>query len=187
MNDKVNMKPAIAQNPDIKFLGKMLGDVIKAYGGDKLYRQTEYIRATSVDRFRRTNGSLDNDSGEIDSGLGALNLDDTINFVRGFMLFSMLANLAEDRQGVEQEEGATVAEAIEALSKKGVSSDDIIELLGRANVKPVLTAHPTEVRRKSMIDHKNHIADLMKLKDAGQSHTESVSYTHLTLPTICSV
>ncbi len=169
MNDT---KPTIAQNPDIKFLGKMLGDVIKAYGGENIYRQTEYIRATSVDRFRRNNGLLGSDNDDVDSGLSALNLDDTINFVRGFMLFSMLANLAEDRQGVEQEDGATVAEAIEELSSHGVDKDDIIELLGKAKIMPVLTAHPTEVRRKSMIDHKNHIATLMALKDKGYEVTE---------------
>jgi len=83
---------AISQNPDIRFLGKMLGDVIRAYGGEQLFRQTEYIRSTSVDRFRQIEGA---DSS--DRGLGALSLDDTLNFVRGFMLFSLLANLAEDR------------------------------------------------------------------------------------------
>ena len=78
---------AISQNPDIRFLGKMLGDVIRAYGGEQLFRQTEYIRSTSVDRFRKIEGA---DSS--DRGLGALSLDDTLNFVRGFMLFSLLAN-----------------------------------------------------------------------------------------------
>ena len=63
----------ITQNHDVRLLGKMLGDVIRAYGGDKLYRQTEYIRSTSVDRFRRLAGA---DSS--DRGLGALNLDDTL-------------------------------------------------------------------------------------------------------------
>ena len=93
---------SISQNPDIRLLGKMLGDVIRAYGGDKLYRQTEYIRSTSVDRFRGIEGADSNDR-----GLGALSLDDTLNFVRGFMLFSLLANLAEDRQGLAHEDGAT--------------------------------------------------------------------------------
>ena len=88
----------ISQNPDIRYLGRILGDVIRAYGGDKLFRQTEYIRSASVDRHR---GLADADA--IDPGLEALSLDDTISFVRGFMLFSMLANLAEDRQGVAAE------------------------------------------------------------------------------------
>ena len=49
------------------FLGKMLGDVIRAYGGEKLFRQTEYIRSTSVDRFRGIEGA-----DASDRGLGAL-------------------------------------------------------------------------------------------------------------------
>jgi phosphoenolpyruvate carboxylase len=42
----------ITQNPDIRFLGRILGDVIRAYGGDALYRRIEYIRSVSVDRAR---------------------------------------------------------------------------------------------------------------------------------------
>ena len=158
---------AISQNPDIRFLGKMLGDVIRAYGGENLFRQTEYIRSTSVDRFRRIEGA---DSS--DRGLGALSLDDTLNFVRGFMLFSLLANLAEDRQGLAHEDGATVAEACTRLEAEGVCLKDIRAMLGQSLIVPVLTAHPTEVRRKSIIDHKNRIARLMTLRDQGQTVTE---------------
>src|SRR3546814_9264677 len=46
--------PAITQNPDIRYLGRLLGDVIRAYGGEKIYKQTEYIRSASVDRARRS-------------------------------------------------------------------------------------------------------------------------------------
>ncbi len=158
---------AISQNPDIRFLGKMLGDVIRAYGGEKLFRQTEYIRSTSVDRFRKVEGAEASDS-----GLGALSLDDTLNFVRGFMLFSLLANLAEDRQGLAHEDGAMVAEACARLMAEGVALTDIREMLGHSLIVPVLTAHPTEVRRKSIIDHKNRIAKLMELRDQGQTVTE---------------
>jgi phosphoenolpyruvate carboxylase len=156
----------ISQNPDVRLLGKMLGEVIRAYGGDKLYRQTEYIRSTSVDRFRGIEGADTSDR-----GLGALSLDDTLNFVRGFMLFSLLANLAEDRQGLAHEEGATVAEAFARLQAEGVSLDMVMDMLGHSLIVPVLTAHPTEVRRKSIIDHKNRIATLMAMRDQGQMTT----------------
>ena len=109
----------ISQNPDIRYLGRILGDVIRAYGGEKLYQQTEYIRAASVERYRGTTGNAPTE-GAIDTGLDALSLDDTLSFVRGFMLFSMLANLAEDRQGVAQEDGATVEQAIAHLKSQGV-------------------------------------------------------------------
>jgi phosphoenolpyruvate carboxylase len=156
----------ISQNQDVRFLGKMLGDVIRAYGGDKLFRQTEYIRSTSVDRFRGIEGAHTSDR-----GLVALSLDDTLNFVRGFMLFSLLANLAEDRQGLAHEDGATVAEAFERLKGEGVNPDAVMEMLSHSLIVPVLTAHPTEVRRKSIIDHKNRIATLMALRDDGQTVT----------------
>ncbi|RVT92828.1 phosphoenolpyruvate carboxylase [Sphingomonas crocodyli] len=158
--------PPITQNPDIRFLGRLLGDVIKAYGGETLFRRIEYIRSASVDRAR---GIVDAHS--IDSGLDALTLDDTLSFVRGFMLFSMLANLAEDRQGVAAEPGADVASALARLEQEGISRSEVLDLLNRSLIAPVLTAHPTEVRRKSMIDHRNHIAELMALKDIGRTET----------------
>jgi phosphoenolpyruvate carboxylase len=107
----------------------------------------------------------------IDPGLDALSLDETLAFVRGFMLFSLLANLAEDRQGVAAEKGATVVEAIELLASEGVDRDAILKLLDDALIAPVLTAHPTEVRRKSIIDHKSRIAELLLMKDEGESET----------------
>ena len=162
----------ISQNPDIRYLGRILGDVIRAYGGEKLYQQTEYIRAASVERYRGAAGSAQAE-GAIDTGLDALSLDDTLSFVRGFMLFSMLANLAEDRQGVAQEDGATVEQAIAHLEAQGVDEAAVQTLLDHALIAPVLTAHPTEVRRKSMIDHKTRIAALMQMRDGGAETTET--------------
>ena len=159
---------SISQNPDIRYLGRLLGDVIRAYGGDKLYRQTEYIRSASVDRARGIEGA------ELaDTGLGALSLDDTLSFVRGFMLFSMLANLAEDRQGMGTDTEGAFAVAVASLERHGVGRDKVLALLDHALVAPVLTAHPTEVRRKSMIDHKNRIAELMRLRDNGHIETDA--------------
>ncbi len=159
-------KPGIEQNPDIRYLGRLLGDVIRRFGGEALFRRIEYIRSASVDRHRGLAGKE-----AVDPGLDALSLDETLAFTRGFMLFSMLANLAEDRQGVAAEAGATVAEACAALAEDGVDKARVMALLDRALVAPVLTAHPTEVRRKSMLDHRNRIAELMRLRDAGAAET----------------
>ncbi|KTT74077.1 phosphoenolpyruvate carboxylase [Sphingomonas endophytica] len=157
--------PPITNNPDVRYLGRVLGDVIRAYGGETLYERTEAIRSASVERHRG------NHQGSPDAELGALDLDETLDFVRGFMLFSMLANLAEDRQGIAAEEGADVASALARLEQTGVGPDRVRALLEQALVAPVLTAHPTEVRRKSMIDHRNRIAQLMALRDAGRDTT----------------
>ncbi len=156
----------LVQNPDIRFLGRLLGDVIRAYGGERLFKRIEYIRAASVDRARGV------EQGEgVDAGLDALSLDDTLAFTRGFMLFSMLANLAEDRQGVAAEMHVDLATALDRLAADGIDKAAALALLNGALVAPVLTAHPTEVRRKSIIDHRNRIADLMRLKDGGAVET----------------
>ncbi|HEY4213434.1 MAG TPA: phosphoenolpyruvate carboxylase [Steroidobacteraceae bacterium] len=157
----------ITQNADIRYMGKLLGDVIRAYGGVKLFERIESIRASSVDRYRGVAASPD----AMDRGLDALSLDDTLAFVRAFMLFSMLANLAEDRQGGLNDSGEDVAAAVERLEGKGIDVEEAANLLNSALIVPVLTAHPTEVMRKSMIDHRNRIADLMRYRDLGRSET----------------
>jgi len=157
---------SVEQNPDIRFLGRLLGDVIRDYSGDALFRRIEYIRSASVDRHRGIAAPE-----ATDPGLETLSLDDTLAFTRGFMLFSLLANLAEDRQGGTTEPGATMREVLAKLESTGVGRDEVLELTKRALAVPVLTAHPTEVRRKSIIDHRNEIARLMRLRDRGIDET----------------
>jgi len=157
----------IAQNADVRFLGKLLGDVIREYGGETLFRRIEYIRATSVDRYRGIS-----DARQVEPGLDALTLDETVAFVRSFMLFSMLANLAEDRQGSASEHEGDIAAALTRLKAEGVGVEQSMALLERASIVPVLTAHPTEVMRKSMLDHRNRIASLMRQRDAGRTETQ---------------
>ena len=156
----------LTQNPDIRYLGKVLGNVIRIYGGERIFRRIEYVRSASVDRHRGVA-----EAGAVDTGLEALTLDDISAFVRAFMLFSMLANLAEDRQGVDIEPGADMAQAIAALEAEGIAKEAIAALLDCALIAPVLTAHPTEVSRKSIIDHRNRIAVLMRLRDRGAVET----------------
>ena len=158
--------PAITQNADVRFLGKLLGDVIRTYGGDALLDRIEAIRAASVDRHR----GIANPRG-LAAGWESLSLDETVAFVRSFMLFSMLANLAEDRQGAAAEKDSTLASALDFLEAQGVRRADAAALLDRALITPVLTAHPTEVMRKSMLDHRNRIAALMAQRDLGSRET----------------
>lgn len=158
--------PPISQNPDIRYLGKLLGDVIRAYGGQQLFQRIEDIRASSVDRHRGLSGAR-----VVDRELTTLSLEETLAFVRSFMLFSMLANLAEDRQSREAGGADDLAAAVKLLESQGTIRSQIALLLDRALIVPVLTAHPTEVMRKSMIDHRNRIAELMRQRDAGLEQT----------------
>src|ERR1700722_8341449 len=108
----------ISQNADVRFLGKLLGDVIREYGGEALFRRIEYIRATSVDRHRGVA-----EARSVDPGLGVLSLDETVAFARSFMLFSMLANLAEDRQGATERNEGDFGAALQRLSSQAIEPD----------------------------------------------------------------
>ncbi|MEQ7874770.1 phosphoenolpyruvate carboxylase [Sphingomonas sp. ASV193] len=155
-------------NPDIRFLGRLLGDVIRDYGGQPLFERIEQIRAASVARHR--------DGGHheaLDPGLDRLSLDETLAFTRGFMLFTLLANLAEDRQGAASEASSSFGDALDELAAAGIDRHAVREFTARALAVPVLTAHPTEVRRKSIIDRRNQIARLMRLRDRGIDETPS--------------
>src|SRR5438270_11240499 len=129
------MNQPLTQIADVRFLGKILGDVIRAHGGDALFQRIEAIRAGSVDRYR----GIANPRG-LDADLDTLSLDETVAFVRSFMLFSMLANLAEDRQGVTAEKSGTLAGALDHLKSQGVQAQQINDLLERALIVPVLAA-----------------------------------------------
>jgi phosphoenolpyruvate carboxylase len=158
--------PPINQNPDVRFLGKLLGNVIRNYGGDALFELIEAIRTASIDHHR----GIANPRG-LTARLETLSLDETVAFVRSFMLFSMLANLAEDRHGVAADAETTMAAAVSFLQGQGMAPADVAALMERALIVPVLTAHPTEVMRKSMLDHRNRIAALMRQRDAGATDT----------------
>jgi phosphoenolpyruvate carboxylase len=158
--------PTLTQNADVRFLGRLLGDVIRTNGGDALFRRIEAIRAASVDRYRGIANPR-----VLNADLETLSLDETVAFVRSFMLFSMLANLAEDRQGVTSGKESTLASALEHLKSQGIDSHRASELLDGAMIAPVLTAHPTEVMRKSMLDHRNRISSLLRQRDGGQSES----------------
>jgi len=163
VNQVASTPRSITQNADIRYLGKLLGDVIRAYGGQALFERIESIRASSVERHR---GMAQADT--MYRELEALNPDDTLSFVRGFMLISLLANLAEDRQSAKTASRDELGAAVKELLASGETAERIGALLDEALVVPVLTAHPTEVMRKSMIDHRNRIAELMRHRDLGR-------------------
>ncbi|MDP9065459.1 MAG: phosphoenolpyruvate carboxylase, partial [Pseudomonadota bacterium] len=158
--------PTLTQTADVRFLGRLLGEVIRRYEGDALFERIEAIRAASVDRFRR----VANPRG-LPSEWEHLSLDETVAFARSFMLFSMLANLAEDRQGTVAGAEGTLASAIAVLKGQGIEAHQAAALLEHASIVPVLTAHPTEVMRKSMLDHRNRIAALLRMRDGGVDET----------------
>lgn len=171
---------AAANRADVRYLGRLLGDVIRSQDGAAVFDAIEGVRQASVAAHRSPDAAA---IAALSDRLSQLDLGDTLRFVRGFLLFSLLANLAEDRRDGAPNPDATLAGAMTRLAKAGVDSDAVVALLEKALIVPVLTAHPTEVRRKSMIDREASIAALLAACSNGlcDSDTEAELIRQITI------
>jgi len=156
---------------DIRLLGRILGDIIREQEGVAVYELIEQVRQLSV-AFRR---DQDHEADKaLKKLLKGLSTDQTVSVIRAFTYFSHLANLAEDRhhirrRAVHERAGNTQEGSIEvALSRlrwAGITPDEIAQTLAQAYVSPVLTAHPTEVQRQSILQAEHDIARLLVERD----------------------
>jgi phosphoenolpyruvate carboxylase len=157
---------------DIRLLGRLLGDVLRDQEGDAVFDTVETIRQTAV-RFRR---DADPVAGKaLTDLLARLGRDETNAVVRAFSYFSHLANIAEDQHHVRRRRAhllagskpqpSTVAYALARLKDAGVDGAAVAAFLRDALISPVLTAHPTEVQRKSTLDAEHDIARLLAERD----------------------
>ena len=165
---KDNERPLVE---DIRLLGRILGDVIREQEGVAAFDLIEQIRKLSVSFRRDAVTEADKALKKLLKGLSG---DQTVSVIRAFTYFSHLANLAEDRhhirrRAIHERAGDTQEGSIEvALARlrwAGISPKSIAETLATSFVSPVLTAHPTEVQRKSILDAERDIAQLLSARD----------------------
>jgi phosphoenolpyruvate carboxylase len=157
---------------DIRFLGRILGDVIREQEGQGAYDLIEQIRQLSVAFRRHADESADKALKKLLKGLSG---NRAVSVIRAFTYFSHLANLAEDRhhirrRAVHERAGDTqegsLARTLQRLHKAGIAPAEVVRTLASAHISPVLTAHPTEVQRKSILDAERAIARLLGERDA---------------------
>ncbi|MBC7578647.1 MAG: phosphoenolpyruvate carboxylase, partial [Tardiphaga sp.] len=165
---------------DIRLLGRILGDTVRDQEGEGVFDLVERIRQTSI-RFHR-----DEDlpaRRELETILDGMSTAETVRIVRAFSYFSHLANIAEDQNNIrrmraQRAGGApssdTLAGAIARAHDAGIDAPALRKFFGTALVSPVLTAHPTEVRRKSTIDREMEIAALLDRRERMQLTAEEV-------------
>ena len=170
---KDNERPLVE---DIRLLGRILGDVIRDQEGVEAFELVERIRKLSV-AFRR---DADHEADKaLKSLLKSLSGEQTVSVIRAFTYFSHLANLAEDRHHIRRREiheraGDTQEGSIEvALARlrwAGIGVKTVSQTLAHSYLSPVLTAHPTEVQRKSILDAERGIAGLLAQRDEVKAH-----------------
>ncbi|UST55034.1 phosphoenolpyruvate carboxylase [Comamonadaceae bacterium OTU4NAUVB1] len=156
---------------DIRLLGRILGDVIREQEGEATYALVEKVRTLSVAFRRDADQAADRALKNLLKGLSAA---ETVRVIRAFTYFSHLANLAEDRHQIRRAteadragatEDGSLGAALARIRKAGIAPEAVVESLARSYVSPVLTAHPTEVQRKSILDAERAIAQLLTARD----------------------
>ena len=157
---------------DVRWLGRLLGDTIQAQQGSLVFDLVETIRRTSVQFYRDDDLTARKALEEI---VASLDMAQMIQVIRGFSYFSHLANIAEDHHHIRRTRHheisgsaprrGTIANALERVYEAGYSPANIVAFLNEAQISPVLTAHPTEIRRRSMMHREIAIADLMARRE----------------------
>src|SRR4051812_45657856 len=156
---------------DIRLLGRILGDVIREQEGVDTFDLVERIRKLSVS-FRRHDDQAANR--ELRSLLKSLSGEQAVRVIRAFTYFSHLANLAEDRHHIRRREvheragdtrEGSIEVALARLRWAGIQARTVSQTLAHSYLSPVLTAHPTEVQRKSILDAERDLARLLTQRD----------------------
>lgn len=168
--DSVKDAPLIE---DIRLLGQILGAIIREQEGEEVFERIEKIRRLSV-AFER---NADVEAGrELDDSLRSLTSEEAVLVARAFSYFSHLSNIAEDRHFIRRREAherdatshdqaGSFASTCNLLKIAGVSPAAVSRVLAQSVVSPVLTAHPTEARRKTLLDAESAIARLLSARE----------------------
>ncbi|UOX99820.1 phosphoenolpyruvate carboxylase [Blastococcus sp. PRF04-17] len=159
---------------DIRLLGRVLGEVIGTQAGQDVL---DLVESTRVEAFKIRRSEVDR--AELAKRLSGLDVRSANHVIRAFSHFSVLANLAEDihherRRRFHRREGSppqagSLAATIALLDEADLDADTVARELAGALVCPVVTAHPTEVRRRTISQVQRHIADLIRQRDRAAS------------------
>ncbi len=168
------LNDAEEQRSIIRMLGAVLGDVIREQDGEDVFRQIEDIRRASVAFHREPSQDA---AAHLSAQLGKLSVAEAVRFVHSFTTFLQVTNLAEDhlqrRRGrVGDDRPDTLAGALRTLKETGARPGAALGVLSKGLIAPVITAHPSEVRRKSVRDRQAAIADDLDALDRAVTPTE---------------
>jgi phosphoenolpyruvate carboxylase len=153
---------------NVRLLGDVLGQVLVEQEGPELLALEERIRGLA--RGARESG----DRAELDTTIGALDVERQSAVLRAFALFFQLANIAEQhhrlrRRRQYEHEGRvpreSLADAVARLRAAGIGDEELLEAAARLEVRPVLTAHPTEATRRTILQAHQRLATALRRLD----------------------
>jgi phosphoenolpyruvate carboxylase len=158
---------------DVRLLGALLGETLRRDEGITHFERVERVRALA--KLTRT-GSGDDDFETLAAELGAMPVEAALPVARSFAHFLNLANIAEQhhrvrrRREIEREPGgrpqqASIEEALPRLMRAGVPGDALYDAICRLRIELVITAHPTEIMRRTLQHKYNRVADALAGRD----------------------
>ena len=157
---------------DVRLLGRILGDTLREQEGEEAFLLVENVRRAAV-RFRKTHDEHDRES--VEQMLNGLSASDSLTVVRAFSYFSQLANIAEDLHNNRLHRASLMTQselkngslqlALNRVEAKKIDKKTLQAFFDNALISPVLTAHPTEVQRKSILDSHLIISRLLSERD----------------------
>jgi phosphoenolpyruvate carboxylase len=162
---------------DIRLLGSILGDTVREQNGDEVFDLVERARIASF-RVRRS----EIERAEVAQLFDGIDIHRAIPVIRAFSHFALLANVAEDihrerRRAIHVNAGdppqdSTLAATYQKLDSAHLDAGTVAKSLTGALVSPVITAHPTETRRRTVFDAQHQITQLMRLHAHGVTETD---------------
>ena len=162
---------------DIRLLGTILGDTVREQNGHEVFDLVERARVASF-RVRRS----EIDRAEMSRMFDGIDIHLALPIIRAFSHFALLANVAEDihrerRREIhvaagEPPQDSSLAATYAKLDLAQLDSRTVADALRGALVAPVITAHPTETRRRTVFVTQHRITELMRLHAAGRTETD---------------
>src|SRR5687768_17376386 len=156
---------------DVRLLGALLGDTLRERGGEQLFDIVEHVR-----NLAKATHAGDRPLADLAERLGALPVDAAIPLARAFTHFLNLANVAEQHHRIRRRrtyqrdpasppQRGSCEETFTRLIAGGVTRDELHDAVCRLRIELVLTSHPTEVSRRTLIHKYNRIASLLARRD----------------------
>ena len=162
---------------DIRLLGAILGDTVREHSGHEVFDLVERARVESF-RVRRS----EIDRVDLARMFDGIDIHQAIPVIRAFSHFALLANVAEDihrerRRAIhvsagEPSQDSSLAATYTKLDAAGLDSATVADALRGALISPVITAHPTETRRRTVFVTQHRITQLMRLHAEGHTETD---------------
>ena len=180
--NKTKPTPALAKDlplsEDIHRLGDLLGETLKRLGGERLFEIEEEVRALC--KQLRTEHSPEVEK-KLKKLLRSLTLDEAIGVIRAFSVYFQLANIAEQYHRIRRKrwyelhtpdspQRGSLAHTFQTLSEANVAAADLQTVLSKLEIRPVITAHPTEAARRTMLEKHRRISNLL-----GEFDTKEIS------------